>query len=85
MFTKLLILFLVRKRLRLRRYEPFKFTNQKSEKDFYWFAETELMKYNSLTKTNVKSGVSLNWLLDDQCEIKSCYAKRYQKQEGTNE
>ena len=67
---KRLILFLVRKRLGLKKYEYFQFTNQKSDAE-YWFANDGVYKrwktaYGCGMK---KSSVSLNWLLDDECEI----------------
>ena len=74
---KRLILFLIRRRLGLRLNEKFKFTNQKSQYDFYWFTPCALMKHechtdvlkSCLTGKIDKAHVSLNWLLDDECEI----------------
>ena len=66
---KRLIIFLIRKRLGLKLREPFHFTNQKS-KAVYYFAEDSLMK--AWHGTIVKSGVSLNYLLDETCEIEKC-------------
>lgn len=66
---KKLILFLIRKRLKLRKYEPFQFTNQKSKTDYYWFTDTHLRKWCDGEITNAH--VSLNWLLDDRCETMS--------------
>ncbi len=66
---KQLILFLVRTRLGLAKYEPFRFAEQKSNA-VYFFTEDGLMKdWRGIT---AKSGVSLNWLLDDGCVIKKC-------------
>jgi hypothetical protein len=63
---KRLIIFLVRKRLKLKKYEIFKFKNQKTD-NVYYFAATKVLKIeNGVT---MRSGVSLNWLLNDQCEI----------------
>ena len=63
---KCLIIFLVRKRLGLGLCEEFRFTNQKSDA-VYWFTKEKLFKYwNGHVEP---SGVSLNWLLDDECEI----------------
>lgn len=67
---KRLIIFLIRRRLRLRKFEWFRFTNQKTT-DTYCFNNTGLVKLERGSKTLSQSGVSLNWLLDDQCEIKS--------------
>ena len=63
---KRLILFLVRKRLGLKKYEEFQFVNQKSNA-VYYFTEDALIK--DWHHTIDKSGVSLNWLLDDECKI----------------
>lgn len=60
------IIFLIRKHLGLKKYENFKFANQKSDA-VYYFTESNLMKrWNGYTTL---SGVSINWLLDDECEI----------------
>lgn len=67
---KRLILFLVRRRLGLKKGEQFQFTNQKCQWDTYYFDDNGLMKlsYNGLVLW--RANVSLNWLLDDECEIK---------------
>jgi hypothetical protein len=63
---KWLVIFLVRRRLKLKKFERFTFTNQKTDA-VYYFATYKLMKIeNGLT---FKSSVSLNWLLNDECEI----------------
>lgn len=74
---KRLILFLIRRRLGLKLNEPFKFANQNSRYDFYWFTPYALLKYEyredvvgfGLIGSTDKAHVSLNWLLDDECEI----------------
>lgn len=63
---KRLILFLVRKKLGLKKYEPFKFANQKTSATYY-FTPVEIIKEHD--KIVESSGVSLNWLLDDRCVI----------------
>lgn len=61
-----LILFLVRRKLRLRKAQKFQFEGQKSDA-VYWFANEQICK---LWKGKVTpSGVSLNWLLNDKCKI----------------
>lgn len=66
MWRKRLIIFLVRSRLGLKKYEHFQFDNQKSDAT-YFFSDACVMKD---TKTTVRqSTVSLNWLLDDNCKI----------------
>lgn len=70
---KRLVLYLVRKKLKLKKYEQFQFANQVNKTDTYFFTRDAVMKryytphWGWLTK---RSSVSLNWLLDDECEIK---------------
>lgn len=66
------IVFLVRKRLGLRKHQIFRFANQKSEATYY-FCGNGLVKivdggWPGLCNQE-PAGVSLNWLLDDECEI----------------
>lgn len=63
-----LIIFLIRKRLRLRKYQRFRFENQKSPTDCYYFTGSGLMK-ESARGYRRGSRVSLNWLLDPECRI----------------
>lgn len=63
---KQLILFLVRRRLGLKKLEPFQFTNQKSSA-IYYFGYNGIYKW--WHKKLEKSHVSLNWLLSDNCHI----------------
>lgn len=63
---KKFIIRLVRKRLGLKKGEKFKFTNQKTN-DTYYFTEEAIMKIEN--NGHVRSSVSLNWLLDDDCEV----------------
>lgn len=60
------VIFLIRKKLGLKKYENFKFVNQKSDA-VYYFTESSVMK--RWRGQTVLSGVSINWLLDDECEI----------------
>lgn len=72
---KRLIIFLIRMRLGLKKGETFQFTNQKTN-DIYYFTDTALTKKSGLVNhpgiesISVLSGVSLNWLLDKECEIR---------------
>lgn len=70
---KRLILFLIRKRLGLKRNEHFRFANQASEKDYYYFARTYLvkMRWSNYWEKYITgpSNCSLNWLLDENCQI----------------
>jgi hypothetical protein len=61
-----LVIFLIRKRLKLKKYEKFTFVGQKSNA-VYHFTDVNLMKqWHGQT---VLSGVSINWLLDHDCKI----------------
>lgn len=62
-----LIIYLIRKKLGLKKFENFKFVGQKSDA-VYYFTESNVMKRMSTGKTML-SGVSVNWLLDNECEI----------------
>ena len=68
---KHLIIFLVRKKLGLKKGEHFRFVNQSNPYNTYYFTDDAVMKHFSRWKgsDDVKSSVSLNWLLDDECEI----------------
>lgn len=61
------IIYLIRKKLGLKKFENFKFVGQKSDA-VYYFTESNIMKRMSTGKTML-SGVSVNWLLDNECEI----------------
>lgn len=62
-----LIIFLVRKKLGLKKNELFQFKGQSSVINTYYFTSTKIMKNKKLSV--VESNVSLNWLLSDECEI----------------
>lgn len=64
---KRFIIFLIRKRLGLKKYHCFRFVNQKTDA-LYWFTEDRILKlwHGRITPSNV----SLNWILDDECELK---------------
>ena len=68
---KRLIIFLVRKKLGLKKGEHFRFVNQSSPSTTYYFTDDAVMKHFGRWKgsDDVKSSVSLNWLLDDECKI----------------
>ena len=71
---KRLILFLFRRRLGLKKYEPFQFNNQKSDA-VYYFTEDGIMKiWKNVAE---KSHVSVNWILDDECLVKACEGYEY--------
>lgn len=64
---------LVRKKLGLKKYEQFRFANQKSPFEFYWFTDEHVMK-QCQNGFICKSGVSLNWLLDKDCKIEKVWS-----------
>lgn len=71
---KKIIVFLVRNRLGIDKYELFRFVNQKSSNAVYFFNDDGLWKTwwsrgNEMFDYAVKSTVGLNWLLDDDCKI----------------
>ncbi len=66
-----LIIFLVRRRLKLRKGERFRFANQKAD-NVYYFTSDRLIKVtgdSGRVSRREKSLVSLNWLLDEGCVI----------------
>lgn len=73
-----LIVSLVRLKFGLKKYERFQFENQKNKYDEYYFTDKALIKLTPDKPTrphysayDVKlSGVSLNWLLNEECEIR---------------
>lgn len=66
---KKIVFWMVRKKLGLKEREPFQFVNQKSNAVYYFTRDALLKAWRGSIE---KSGVSLNWLLDDECEIKKC-------------
>lgn len=73
MFMIRLILFLIRRRLHLKDHETFRFKNQNSLFDYYYFTKFQLLKVEfddmGHFKDVVRSRVSLNWLLDPDCDV----------------
>lgn len=61
-----LILFLIRRKLHLKKYEKFKFSGQKQE-GIYYFNSNMLVK--KIGSKKIRSGVSLNYLLSNEVEI----------------
>ena len=66
-----IILFFVRKKLRLKKGECFRFANQKNTNNYYYINDFNIykvipLKYNDLVRP---ANVSLTWLLDPKCEI----------------
>ena len=66
---KHIIIFLIRRKLGLKKCERFRFANQKSKYDYYWFTSDGLRKSDNEHILSLPSNVSLNWILDENCEI----------------
>ena len=64
---KKIVMYLVRKKLGLKKNEKFQFVNQKSDAVYDFTEEAIMKRWRGQT---MLSGVSLNWLLDDDCEIR---------------
>ena len=64
-----LIRFLIRRKLGLKIYERFRFANQRSENDFYYFGKYALLKVDGIKGYTRPANVSLNHLLSRECEI----------------
>lgn len=63
-----IVIFLIRKRLGLKKGQMFRFTNQLNQKNYYFFTDTELIKVPNGYRPR-QSSASLNYLLSDKCEI----------------
>ena len=68
LIMKRIIIFLIRKRLGLKKEQHFRFPNQRLKEEYYYFTKDKIMKCN-IHGVIEESTVSLNWLLDDKCEI----------------
>lgn len=62
-----LIMFLVRKKLKIKENEEFKFANQK-EYCTFMFYKNEIVKFKN--NQLLQSNVSLNFLLSEDCKIR---------------
>ena len=65
-----LILFLIRRKLGVKKFDGFRFSNQRSDVDYYYFTKTGLYKVDYGTGEIIPSRVSLNWLMSDKCTIR---------------
>lgn len=64
------ILFLVRRQLGVKKYTYFRFVGQKSDAVYYFTPSDILKRENVFGKIRIRqSSVSLNWLLNPNCEI----------------
>lgn len=87
-----LIMFLIRRKLGVKKFEYFMFTNQKSD-DIYYIDSNNLMKISSRDTYGKESYIdhpiyegrhakysrstaSLNWLMSDGCKIKTIPGRR---------
>lgn len=60
------VIFLIRKKLGLKKYEKFRFIGQKTDA-VYYFTDDNIMKL--WRNQTMLSGVSVNWLLDNECKV----------------
>jgi hypothetical protein len=65
------VIFLIRKKFGLKKYEKFKFANQKTNA-VYYFTENSIMKQTA--RHTELSGVSVNWILSNDCVIERVVA-----------
>lgn len=65
---KRLIWFLIRRKLGVKKYQQFIFTNQLSENTSYMISSDKIFKVQGNRLKH--SDVSINWILSDECEIK---------------
>lgn len=68
MYNKLII-FLLRKKFGLKKFEFFRFKNQKSDINVYYFTSNALMKEDFTETLTRPANVKLNYLLSEECEI----------------
>lgn len=69
---KVLILYLIRIKLGLKKGQRFQFDNQTNELDWYYIEDDGVYKlyYDADDNLRIKtSNVSLNWLLNGRCKI----------------
>lgn len=67
-------IYLLRKKFGLKKFQPFRFENQKSEYDFYYFTNWGIKKCeftvdNTITAKIVDSDVGFDWLINRDCRI----------------
>lgn len=71
---KKIIVFLIRKKLGIKKNEPFKFRNQNSNSIVYAFVDNNLLKLQTRKDGSYffckLSSVNLNFLLSDKCYVK---------------
>lgn len=62
------LIFLVRKKLGLKKNEPFMFANQKSKIEYYYFTDTQLMK-RRWDGYHIPSNIKFNYMVSGECEV----------------
>ena len=62
-----LILYFFRRKFGLKKNQHFRFSNQASKTDSYYFTSSKIMKQTG--SITIESNVKLNWLLNDNCKI----------------
>ena len=67
-----LILFLIRKKLGVKKFQAFRFVNQSSPTEYYYFTKDELLKVFYNGERIKSSNASLNWMLHDECKVILC-------------
>lgn len=65
---KRIIWFLIRRKLGVKKYQKFIFTNQLSENTSYMISSDKIFKVQGNRLKH--SDVSINWILSNECEIK---------------
>ena len=68
MYKKLIIFFLCKK-LGVKKYDTFRFNNQRSKINVYYFTDNALLKIDVEKRELRDSNVKLNWLLDKDCKV----------------
>ena len=62
------IIFLIRKKLGLKKNEWFIFANQKSKVEYYYFTDAQLMK-RRWDGYHIPSSIKLNFIISDECKV----------------
>ena len=63
-----IIIFLIRHKLGVKKYQQFRFEGQKSKTDYYFFTADAVWKHTGFI--DKESNVRLNYLIGDDCKIK---------------
>lgn len=65
-----LILFLIRKRLGLKKCEKFQFAGQKNKDSYYYISDNAIYKETHEVGYTISeySNISVNWMLSDECK-----------------